>query len=115
MAESIIINRIGGKNKFITVPTDLAGASAFAGVFLEGEWATYEKGTPEGSDVVTVAPDAVNLMYKNKATGLKGYATILVKATKSDSAIFTALMGLTLNGVLIDEAYILSRKTVERF
>jgi hypothetical protein len=116
MAESIIVNRISGKNKFITVPTDSTNAVAFAGTFLEGEYAVYEKDTVIGaSDVVGSAPDLLNVMFKNKTSGLKGYATLSVKKTTTDEAVFAVLMGLTLNGVLIDEAYVISRRQADRW
>ena len=115
MGKSLIINRIGGKNKFVTVPCDMATASTFASTFLEGEYQVFGDPILFGTDTVTVAPDVVNVMFKNKATQDKSYMTLYVKATLDDDSFFASIMGMTLNGVLIDEAFILSRKTSERF
>lgn len=115
MAESIIVNRVNGRNKFISVPTDATNAQSFATDFLEGLWAVYSHDSSVGSDVVGTAPDVVNVMFKNTTTGAKGYATIYVAKTKTDDQIFSTLMGLTLNGVLVDEAYVISRRTAERY
>lgn len=115
MAESLIVNNINGKNSFITVPTTEANATAFASTFLGGAYAVYEKALDSGNDTVAVAPDDLNIMFKNKASGKKGYMSIKVASTKPDETIFNALMGLTLNGVLIDEAYVISRKTATRW
>lgn len=115
MGKSLIINRIGGKNKFITVPCDMAVAATFADTFLEGEYQVFGEPGLFGTDTVTVAPDVVNVMFKNKTTGDKSYMTLHVKATLGDDSLFASIMGMTLNGVHIDEAYILSRKTSERF
>lgn len=114
--KSLVINRVNGKNNFVTLPCASADASTFAGTFLDGEYAVYEVDSMVGaSDVVAVAPDIANVMFKNKASGKKGYASLMVEATKTDEQIFAVLMGLTLNGVLIDEAYVLSRRTATKF
>lgn len=114
MAKSLIINQINGKNSFITVPTGATEAEAFATEFLDGAYGVYGlDSTTSASDVFTTL-DEVNIMFKNKTTGLKSYLTALVEPTKTDEAIFAGLMGLTLNGVLIDEAYVLRRATAKR-
>lgn len=113
MAKSLIINNINGKNSFIEVPTTDANATTFAQTFLDGAYAVYESVLQSGSDTVATAPDDVNIMFKNKASGKKGYMSI--KTSSSDETIFNALMGLTLNGVLIDEAYVITRKTATRW
>lgn len=114
MAKSLIINVVNGKSSFISVPTTEVNAQAFATDFLDGAFATYELAmTTAGNDVYT-ALDEVNVMFKNSASGLKSYATFYIEPSKTDDALFATLMGLTLNGVLIDQAYILSRRQAKR-
>lgn len=115
MAKSMIINQINGKNTFIAVPCASAEAAAFATTFLDGAHVVYEFGSLEGASDVVVAVDDVNIMFKNKASGKKSYMTIKVAPTRTDESIFAVLMGLTLNGVLIDEAYVISRRSATRF
>lgn len=113
--QSLIINQLNGKNTFIKVPCASTEASTFATTFLDGAYAVYELAmTTAVSDVVTAADD-VNIMFKNKASGLKSYMTIKVAPTRTDESIFAVLMGLTLNGIVIDEAYIISRRSATRF
>lgn len=115
MAKSLIINQINGKNTFITVPCANVEASSFATTFLDGAHAVYELAmTTAANDVITAADD-VNIMFKNKASGKKSYMTIKVAPSRTDESIFAVLMGLTLNGVLIDEAYVISRRASTRF
>lgn len=114
--KSLVINRVNNKNNFVTLPCGSAEAASFAGAFMDGEYAVYEIDSVVGSsDVVATAPDVANVMFKNKASGKKGYASLMVDATTTDEQIFSVLMGLTLNGVLIDEAYVLGRRTATRF
>lgn len=113
--KSLIVNNLNGKNYFIPVPCNDEKATTFATTFLGGAYAVYAHYmTTAGSDVVTACDD-VNIMFKNKASGKKGYMSIKVATTRTDEQIFSILMGLTLNGVLIDEAYVISRKTATRF
>lgn len=114
MAKSLIINTLNGKNSFIPVPCADTEATAFAQTFLDGAYAVYKKTmTTAGSDVVPVADD-MNIMFKNKASGKKSYMTIKVLPTRTDESVFAVLMGLTLNGVMIDEAYVISRRQATR-
>lgn len=115
MAKSLIINAINGKNAFISVPCASTEASAFATTFLDGAYAVYELNSTTATSDIVVAADDVNIMFKNKASGKKSYMTIKVDPSTTDEAIFTVLMGLTLNGVLIDEAYVISRRSATRF
>lgn len=115
MAESLIVNHINGKNNFIVVPASSTEAETFASTFLDGGYGVYELFGDSGSDTVAVAPDDINIMFKNTSTGMKSYLTAKVAATVTDEQIFAVLMGLTLNGVLIDEAYVISRKTATRW
>jgi len=111
MAKTLIVNRYNNKNHSFYVPTDETNAEAFASTFLDGEYMVLKPGTVVGSDVETAAND-VNIMVKNTGTGQKAYFSFMAKSTKSEDEIFSAIMGLTINGVLVDEAYIMSIKPV---
>lgn len=115
MAKSLIINQLNGKNTFISVPTDNTNAAGFASTFLDGAYAVYELTDTTVGSATYAALDDVNIMFKNKTSGSKSYMTIKVEPTKTDEAIFTAVMGKTFNGVLIDEAYVISRREATRF
>jgi hypothetical protein len=115
MAKSYIVNRINGKSKTYGVPTTAINAGAFATAFLAGEFAIYEPAATLGSDVVLVAPTLFNVMFKDTATDMKGYASLLVPANKTENDLFTAMMGLTLNGVHIDYVSTMSQRIAEQF
>lgn len=115
MAKSLIINQINSKNTFLSVPCTSALASTFASTFLDGAYAVYELNSTTATSDIVVSADDVNIMFKNKASGKKSYMTVKVEPSTTDEAIFTVLMGLTLNGVLIDEAYVISRRSATRF
>lgn len=110
MAKTLIRNKLGEKNKSFYVPTNDTNALAFASDFLDGEYEVLEMVGTSGSDVVTIAND-VNVMVKS-ATGTKTYFSFLADNTKNEDEIFTALKGLTINGVLVEQAYILGMKQV---
>jgi len=110
MAKSMIRNRINGKTKTFYVPTSATNAEDFCTNFLDGEYEVLSFTSTEGSDAVTVAND-VNVMVKDTA-GQKTYFSFLADSAKDEDAIFTALNGLTINGVLVSEAYILGMKPV---
>lgn len=109
--KTMIINRVNGKNNTIYVPTDDVNANTFATNFLDGEFQVLKFASEAGSDVVASCYD-VNLMFKNVASGMKSYMSMLVPVTKTEEDIFTVLKGLTINGILIDEVYIISMKKV---
>ena len=111
MAKSLIRNKLGQKVKSFYVPATDALATDFATNFLDGEYEVLAYVGTEGSDAVTVAND-VNVMVK-ATDGTKTYFSFLADSTKDENAIFSALKGLTLNGVLVAEAYILGMKQVQ--
>lgn len=117
MAKTLIQNVVNGKNSFISVPTDATNAEAFATDFLDGMWAIQDlKMTTAGTSTFAQGLlDEMNIVFKNTTTGKKSYATFLIEKTKTDEAVFAALMGLTLNDVLIDEVYSLRRKTAIKY
>ena len=110
MAKTLIRNKLGNKIKSIYVPCTDTQAQTFATDFLDGEWEVLAYVGSEGSDAVTTAND-VNVMVK-ATDGSKTYFSFLADSTKDEDAIFSALKGLTINGVLVEEAYILGMRPV---
>ncbi|SFV58274.1 hypothetical protein MNB_SM-7-1321 [hydrothermal vent metagenome] len=110
MARSMIRNKLGAKTKTFYVPATDEQAQSFATDFLEGEWSVLSFVGEEGSDAVTTAND-VNVMVK-ATDGAKTYFSFLADSSKDEDAIFTALKGLTINGVKVEEAYILGMRPV---
>lgn len=109
--KTMIINRINGKNNTIYVPTDDVNAQAFATGFLDGEYQVLKFASEAGNDVVASVYD-VNLMVKNTTSGVKSHMSMYVPVTKTEEDIFNVVKGLTINGVLVDEVYIISMKKV---
>lgn len=110
MAKTLIRNKLGSKTKSIYVPCTDTQAQTFATDFLDGEWEILSYVGSEGSDAVTTAND-VSVMVK-ATDGSKTYFSFIADATKDEDQIFTALKGLTINGVLVDQAYILGMRPV---
>lgn len=108
MALSIVKNRINGKVKTVKLPCTGEEAKAVADTFFEGVYEVFESEAVAGSDAVALA-DAVkmNIMAKDDTTEDKTYFNLVVNANKKHDDIFTALKGLTLNGVKIDTVYCL--------
>ncbi len=111
MGKSLIVNRVNGKNHTFAVPAGETEADTFASTFLDGEYQVLKKGSVVGTDTETDWLD-VNLMLKASATGLKTYMNILVKTSKTEEDIFSAVIGLNINGVLVDEAYVISMRHI---
>lgn len=109
--KTMLINRVSGKNHTIYLPTDDTNALAFATNFLDGEYQVLKFASEAGNDVETSVYD-VNLMVKNTTSGIKSYMSMYTSVTKTEEDIFNVLKGLTVNGVLVDEVYIISMKKV---
>ena len=111
MANAIIRNLINGKVKTIKVPCTGEEAVAFADEFLEGEYEVLEFDTEVGTDSNdNTGAMEMQIMVKNSTTDLKAYFTLVAKSGKDEDEVFTALKGLTLNGVLVDTVYCLGMK-----
>ncbi|NCS70410.1 MAG: hypothetical protein COT46_00195 [Sulfurimonas sp. CG08_land_8_20_14_0_20_36_33] len=111
MAKSMIRNKLGTKTLTMYVPANNVAAQAFADAVLDGETSVYEGLPAVGSDVVTTARD-VNVMIQETATGAKAYLSFIIKATKHEGDVTTALLGKTFNGVIADKVVIIGMRTV---
>jgi len=110
--KSLILNRINEKNKMFNVPTDETNAAAFASEFLEGEYIVYKFDQEIGTtDTETDVLDT-NVMVKNSTTGEKTYFRSYLKSTVSHEDLFATLNGLTINGVVGDEFYVVGQSSV---
>ncbi len=108
--ELLVKNKLGTKVSTFRLPCDDIVGSAFCTAFLDGEYAGYQKVGVTGSDVATSYND-VSLMVKNTA-GLKTYLNLAVKSTVSENEIYSALSGLTFNGVVANEMAIIKMRAV---
>lgn len=108
--KTMIQNKLGVKTSTFYVPADDVVAAAFCADFLEGEYAGYALESTSGSDVA-VSYNQVTVVGSNDA-GRKVYLNLAVKATKTEDEIYTALAGLTLNGVKFDNIAITSMRSV---
>ncbi len=111
MAKSIVVNRVNQKNYTVTLPCDAGEAASFASAILEGEYSVYEYDTQAGTETET-SYKQMQIMLKNATSGVKTYVNLAVKANKSEEDVFTALIGKTINNVVVDEAFIISNRLV---
>ena len=103
MAKSLVINNLGGKNKFMFWPCTDAVAAGFATDFLDGEYKVCAMETSFGTDNSITAANKVAVFGRNTTTGEKQTLYFTAKATKSGADIETALQGKVFNGVKFDE------------
>ncbi|MDP2892853.1 MAG: hypothetical protein Q8N78_00615 [Sulfurimonas sp.] len=109
--KSMIINRYSGKSNTIYLPADDTQATSFAVDFLDGEYQVLKAGTVSGNDVVASYYE-VGCMVKNTTSGVKAYMNMLTLSNKTEEDIFNALIGLTINNVLVNEVFIMGMKKV---
>lgn len=107
MAKSIVINRFNGKNHQITLPCDEIVAGTFAPAVLDGEYQVFKFDSEAGAEVETAYKE-MQVMVKNSTTKMKTYLNIKVKTSKVEADVFAVLIGLTINGIVVDEAFIIS-------
>lgn len=108
MAKTMIRNALGEKIVSHTLPMSTANAITFADKYLEGTYKIYEASVDMGSDAGVVLAYDVIAFVKNEATGKKAYLRFIAKSTKNEAEIRTALMGMTINGILVDYVSILN-------
>lgn len=111
MAKSILVNRFNGKNHSITLPCADTVATTFAAAMLDGEYQVFKFDVEAGIDT-EVAYKEMQIMVKNSITREKTYLNVKVKTSKVETDVFAALIGLTINGILVDEAFIVSDRFV---
>lgn len=108
MAKVLVKNQLGDKVVNSYLPMTPANAATLCGDLLEGTYAIYEETASAGSDVgVTIAYDT-QVQVRNSTTGKKAYLRFIAKSTQNPDSIQTALTGLSVNGILIDEVVIIA-------
>lgn len=107
MPKVLIKNALGDKVINSYLPMTPANAATFCADILEGTYKVFEATTEAGNDTgVTLAYDT-QLQVRNVTTGKKTYLRFIAKSNKNPDDIQTALIGLTINGILVDEVVII--------
>ena len=109
--KSLVVNRISNKNHTFALPCASTVAVAFATAMLDGEWQVFEFESESGNETETSYKE-MQIMVKNATSKEKTYLNIKVKANKVEADVFASLIGLTINGIIVDEAFIISDKLV---
>lgn len=116
MPKSLIVNRVNGTVNTIAVPATPALAEAFASAFLDGEYDVYKSVSKMGSDIVATAPTKLNVKFWSYDNPKDcGYANFVIPATKTENDLFLAMVGLTLNGIHIDEVKAITQRVTDKF
>lgn len=110
MGKTLVKNILGNKTHTFTLPCDDTVASAFCAEFLDGEYAGFVETSTTGTDTPTPYKQ-VSVVIEN-TLGYKAYLNMAVKATKSEADIYTALTGLTFNGVKAEKIAIIRMSQV---
>jgi hypothetical protein len=101
MGKSLIVNKLGTKNKWVFVPATDVAAKAFADAILDGEYKIYSLETSTGTDTATTAQKATVFGF-NPVTGERDTISFVVPASTKETTIQTALLGKTFNTVKYD-------------
>lgn len=112
MARSMIRNVLGTKTLTMYVPAGNVEAQAFADAVLDGETKVYEAVSTLGSDVVDTARN-VSVMVQDDTTGSKAYMAFLIKSTKHEGDVISALQGKTFNGVKADKVVVIGMRSTQ--
>lgn len=111
MAKTLIRNKLGNNNIVgMALSCGAEKAKAFADEFLQGEYAIYERKQSAGNEVEAEFY-RTTITGKSQA-GLKTTFTLLTKAGKNENEVMNAFKELTINGVKLDEVYIISMSKV---
>lgn len=110
MAKSMIINTLGGKNLTSYVPCDAVSAQAFADAVMDGETKVYTQLSVSGTDTAT-SGRYVNVMVADNTTLAKRYMTFIIKSSKNEGDVITALSGKTFDGIKADKVVIVSMRS----
>ncbi len=108
--KSMIRNKLGEKTLTMYVPSGSTEAQAFADAVLDGETSVFEQTSQSGTDVATQGR-SVNVMIQNEASGAKDYLRFIIKMSKHEGDVITALLGKTINGITIDKVVVIGMNT----
>lgn len=110
MGQSMIKTKLGSKSITTYVPAGHAEALAFATAVMDGEHTVYSLLSTVGSDIANEAED-VNVMIEQDDTKQKSYMSFLIKSTKHEGDVITAIQGKTFNGVKADKVVVIGMRT----
>lgn len=108
--KSMIRNTLGGKVLTSYVPAGAVAAQAFADAVLDGETKVYEQLSVTGTDTATQGR-YVNVMIQDATSQAKRYLTFIIKLSKNEGDVLTALTGKTFDGIKADKVVIVSMRT----
>lgn len=103
MAKCMVINQLGDKTVRHYLPMSSANAVTFATDMFDGTWKVFKETSKIGSDAAVVSAKEVAVQLVNTTSGAKTYLRFIAKSSLSTDEIRAALMGLTVNGVLVDK------------
>lgn len=112
MSKSMIKNTLGTKVLTMYVPSGSTEAQAFADAVLDGETKVYEQLSEAGTDTATTAR-YVNVMIQQDSTGSKVYMKFIIKTSKHEGDVISALQGKTFNGVKADKVVVIGMNASE--
>ncbi|MDD4949646.1 hypothetical protein [Sulfuricurvum sp.] len=106
--KSMIKNKLGDTTLTSYLPMTGANAVTLMEAVSEGTYEVFESdGGQVGTDAgVTLCYD-VKVQLRDSATGKKDYLNILAKSSVSPEEIQTALTGITINMIKVDEVVVL--------
>ncbi len=105
--KSLIRNQLGDKLVNNYVPMSAANAATLATIFLLGTWKVYSALSTKVDSKTDVSGLDVSVQVSDTTTGKKAYLNFIVGATKNEDDIRAVLIGLTINGVVIDKVAII--------
>lgn len=108
MAKSLIKNALGEKMVNNYLPMNASNAITFAQNYLEGTWKVYSSTAETGSDTGVASANDVNVFLTDTTSGKKAYLRFIANATKNETEIRTALIGLTIDGFIVDKVSIIN-------
>ena len=108
--KSMIRNTLGGKVLTSYVPADAVSAQAFADAVMDGETKVYQQLSVVGTDTATQAR-YVNVMIQDNTSLAKRYMTFIIKLSKNEGDVISALAGKTFDGIKADKVVIVSMRT----
>lgn len=114
MAKFLVNNKLGAKNTgFNVASTGLAPVQSFCDAHLEGEYVLFERTSVSGNASVPENYLDTTITVKNKTGGEKATFRALFKETTDEVAISAALFGKVINGINVDEVYIINMSLVK--
>ena len=104
----LVKNALGDKVLNMYLPMSSANAFTLMESVGEGTYKVFELLSLAGTDNTVFSANDCQVQVRDSATGKKAYLRFIAKSSKNPDEIQTALTGLTVNGILINEVVIIS-------